>query len=208
MSSNNLAYFIDKYNLDINVRMPVYVPAAGRLELANLFSELNFKVGAEIGVQYGNYTELLCKTIPGLKLYGIDSWTAYKGYVDIRGSQDQSKHDQNYERARERTAAYDCTLIKKYSTDASLDFANQSLDFVYIDGNHDFLHCTEDIAYWLPKIRVGGIIAGHDYARINNSHLRLHCKDVVRGWTAAYGINPWFVLTKDNSPNWMWFIKE
>jgi len=200
-----LDYFVGKYNLDTNARMPIYVPNAGKQELANLFGELNFKVGAEIGVQYGHFSELLCQTIPNLKLYGIDAWTIYPGYTDILGYTDQSRFDSNYEQARARLAPYDCTLIRKWSIDAAADFADGSLDFVYIDAAHDFLHCTQDIAYWSKKVRPGGIVSGHDYARHNHPHLVVHCKDVVRGWTSAYGIGPWFVLA-DNSI-WLWIVK-
>lgn len=199
----NLDYFVKKYNLNPDDRSPIFVPSAGRVELANLFKELDFKVGAEIGVQRGEYTEVLLKTVPDLKLYGIDAWIAYEGYHDIRGG--QKEYDVNYETAKQKTASFDCQLIKKWSMDAVKDFAVESLDFVYIDGNHDFEHCTEDIAHWGKKVKKDGIIAGHDFARCNRPSLKLHCKDVVQGWTYAYGIKPWFVLSKDRSPNWMWF---
>jgi len=36
-------------------------------------------------------------------------------------------------------------------------------DFIFIDGDHSYDSCKEDINMWLPKIKQGGIIAGHDY---------------------------------------------
>lgn len=37
-----------------------------------------------------------------------------------------------------------------------------SLDFVYIDGCHQYENVLQDIYAWLPKIRYGGMLAGHD----------------------------------------------
>lgn len=49
------------------------------------------------------------------------------------------------------------------SVEAAAKFAPRSIDFVFIDAAHDFDNVMADIAAWLPKVREGGIIAGHDY---------------------------------------------
>jgi hypothetical protein len=49
------------------------------------------------------------------------------------------------------------------SGEASKKFKKQSLDFVYIDGSHDFDSVCNDIETWLPKLKPGGMIGGHDY---------------------------------------------
>ncbi len=41
--------------------------------------------------------------------------------------------------------------------------ADQSLDFVYLDARHDFQGVFSDLIAWWPKLRIGGVIAGHDY---------------------------------------------
>jgi len=48
------------------------------------------------------------------------------------------------------------------SADAAHLFADHSLDFVFIDASHDFDGVRRDVAAWLPKVRVGGVFAGHD----------------------------------------------
>jgi len=53
--------------------------------------------------------------------------------------------------------------IVKISTEASKDVPDNSLDLVYIDANHEYEFVMDDIKYWLPKIKKGGIICGHDY---------------------------------------------
>ena len=51
------------------------------------------------------------------------------------------------------------------SVSASRAFDPQSVDFVYIDGAHDYTSVCADIMAWLPIVRPGGMIAGHDYCR-------------------------------------------
>jgi hypothetical protein len=55
------------------------------------------------------------------------------------------------------------TIIRKTSLQAAKQFKAGSLDFVFIDGAHDYDSVCKDIDAWLPKVKVGGIIAGHDY---------------------------------------------
>lgn len=61
-------------------------------------------------------------------------------------------------------------LLRKYcvfhpvqSTEAAARFQDKSLDFVWIDGNHEYDAVKADISAWLPKIKPGGVLAGHDY---------------------------------------------
>jgi predicted O-methyltransferase YrrM len=49
------------------------------------------------------------------------------------------------------------------SVEASKLYADESLDFVFIDADHSYEAVKRDIAAWLPKVKSGGIIAGHDY---------------------------------------------
>lgn len=49
------------------------------------------------------------------------------------------------------------------SVEASKIYDDRSLDFVFIDGDHQFESVKNDIQCWLPKIKKGGVLAGHDY---------------------------------------------
>jgi len=49
------------------------------------------------------------------------------------------------------------------SLEAVHRFKDQSLDFVFIDASHEYEDVKKDIEAWLPKIKAGGILAGHDY---------------------------------------------
>ena len=54
------------------------------------------------------------------------------------------------------------------SKEAAKKFESKSLDLVFIDANHTYEAVKEDIKLWLPKVRHGGVICGHDYHRTGN----------------------------------------
>lgn len=55
------------------------------------------------------------------------------------------------------------TVKMARSEEAARDYADSSLDFVYIDAAHDYDSVQRDIDAWLPKIKNGGILGGDDY---------------------------------------------
>ena len=101
--------------------------------------------------------------------------------------------------------------------DAVKDFADESLDFVYIDANHEFKYVTEDIFEWSKKVRKGGAIAGHDYFYAKQRKFdNIHVRYVVDAYTATFRIHPWYVLgrkekvegeVRDQFRSFMW-IKQ
>lgn len=198
---DTLNYILQRFNIDLSVkRMPIDIPIT-RLDLARLFTELDFKVGAEIGVEQGEYTEALCRANPQAKIYGVDSWQSYSGY---REHVSQDKLDRFYEETRERLKLYKYRPMRRFSMDAVQDFDDNSLDFVYIDANHDFQHVVNDLAEWSKKVRTGGIISGHDYRKTKNN-APFHVVQAVQGFTDAYRISPWFVLRGDHrAASFMW----
>lgn len=118
-----------------------------RLELAQLFGSLGFKTGAEIGVRYGRYSEILCQSIPHLKLFCIDTWP----------------HKDSFEITKRILTLYDTVIIHKPSMEAVKEIDNESLDFVFIDASHEYQDVKDDIREWTKKVRRNGIVAGHDY---------------------------------------------
>jgi hypothetical protein len=49
------------------------------------------------------------------------------------------------------------------SIEGSKLFEDESLDFVYIDASHEYENVKNDLIYWYPKVKYGGVFAGHDY---------------------------------------------
>jgi len=133
-----------------------------RTNLHELFRDSGFTVGAEIGVYRGHHAKEMCLCIPNLKLYCVDLWTAYQP-TDIAPYISQERQDSNFKRSIRNLRGYNVVFMKQTSMDAVKTFPNESLDFVYIDANHDYEHAMQDITEWEKKVRVGGIISGHDY---------------------------------------------
>lgn len=187
---NTLEYILNKYELSTGPKV-LEIPNTNRETFTHLLAELNKNVGAEIGVECGIYSEMLCKANPNIDLYSIDAWTAYKGYRDHVS---QEKLDGFMDITKQRLAPYRATVIKGFSVDVAKQFADESLDFVYIDGNHEYQQTVNDIAEWQKKVKVGGIVAGHDYIlRTNNGYL-MHVPMAIHGWCDSYEIRPLFVL--------------
>jgi hypothetical protein len=55
------------------------------------------------------------------------------------------------------------TPVRMTSLEAAGTYADNSLDFVFIDAQHDYDSVHADILAWWPKVKIGGVIAGHDY---------------------------------------------
>lgn len=55
--------------------------------------------------------------------------------------------------------------LRTSSVEAARTFADASLGFVFIDMDHRYESVKNDIAAWLPKVKPGGVIAGHDYGQ-------------------------------------------
>jgi predicted O-methyltransferase YrrM len=53
--------------------------------------------------------------------------------------------------------------IRGLSKDIVSDFEDESLDVVFIDLTHTYEEVKQDITFWLPKVKKGGILSGHDY---------------------------------------------
>lgn len=197
-------YLLDKFQIaEDAARMPVRLRNYSRHGgLTSLYRELGFKVGAEIGVEQGKFSFEICRDNPGVKLYCIDPWKAYRRYVDHVS---QSKLDRFYEEAVERLKGFDCTFVRKFSLDAAKDFAPGSLDFVFIDGNHHFDFVVQDIIAWVPIVREGGLVCGHDYrGEDKNPRLPFHVVQATNAYTDAHKIRPWFVTNADRCPSWFW----
>lgn len=172
-----------------------------RLELAQYFNELGFKVGAEIGVAEANYSVVLLAQIPDLKLYCVDPWEPYKG--NNRGGGVTKQHG-NFEITKGKLKDYpNAVMIRKFSMDAVRDFADESLDFVYIDANHDFDYAMEDLVAWGRKVKKGGIIAGHDYYHFTNSGV----VEAVDAYIKGNNIRDW-CLTEEREGSFYFFKQD
>jgi predicted O-methyltransferase YrrM len=120
-------------------------------------------IGVEIGVCLGVTTESLLNNIPNIgKIYAVDN---YPTFVDWNGG------DMNAER-QELMKQYAKTLLTPFGDrvefcyESSIEFGKtlkeESLDFVFIDGDHSEEASYNDFWMYYPLVKKGGIFAGHD----------------------------------------------
>lgn len=189
---------------------PFVIPDCGRDGLPKFFKEMGYKIGAEIGVYRGEFTEKFCKS--GFEMYAIDPWLGFSGQG--RTQQVQYTQDSYYEQAKKVLIPFNnCHIIRKTSMDALEDFKDESLDFVYIDGDHNFRHASEDIYEWSKKVRKGGIVSGHDYFNTPSFARNVVCNVgiVLDAYVKAFDIDNWYIYKPDNAidPNdryYSWFF--
>lgn len=53
-----------------------------------------------------------------------------------------------------------------YSYNVVDKFEDSSIDFIYIDAEHTYESVKRDLELYLPKLKKGGIIGGHDYHEV------------------------------------------
>ena len=201
-----------KFQVEDDDNLPLTGRAATRDRMAELFAELGSCKGAEIGVGQGFYSEILCKANPNLCLLGIDPWVGISTPVRraIRPENATQANletygdvDPLYADAVQRLAPYNITLIRAGSIDAVQNIPDASLDFVYIDAVHSFDWAMTDILYWAPKVRLGGIVSGHDFAHYHEYGVVF----AVEAYVRAHRISPWYITNCDAGPSWLW-VKE
>jgi len=175
-------------------------PHSGRVfstreDLYDLFEELGFSYGAEIGVNRASNALQMFKRISDLKLICVDPWR---------------RNERAFAKAKRRLDWYSVIWKRMTSMEGVKDVKDESLDFVYIDGLHDFDNVVMDLIHWVPKVRTGGIVSGHDYYNSEECHV----PRAVDAYILAHGISN-LHLTRDNlvltefpySPSFFW-VKE
>lgn len=111
-------------------------------------------IGIQLGSFCGQSTQMFLNSGVFSKLYTIDSYDgdkiidyAQKIFIDRFMNNDK------------------IVKIKKLTSQAVKCFEDDSIDFIYIDANHEYEFVKSDIINYLPKLKKGGIMAGHDYTQ-------------------------------------------
>jgi len=169
-----------------------------RDDLTKLFAQKGFTKGAEVGVRNGRYSKKLCQENDKLHLLSVDAYDLVYAEQRTIGT-GIKKHKQNYKRAKRLLSPYNCDLIVKTSLDAVREIPYESLDFVYIDGSHEFDYVICDIIEWGKRVKKGGIISGHDYHK--GEHIEVY--DAVNIYCKMHSVRKIYI-TDEKMPSW-WF---
>ena len=129
--------------------------------LKDYVSNLHSPTGIEIGCETGKTTKFLLDCYKNLKLYTIDPFVYNFNWSGVECNIMEGlllKTKELLEPYGERVQ-----LIRKTSDEAHSEFENESIDFVFIDGNHLFYQVKRDLDNYYSKVKPNGLFCGHDY---------------------------------------------
>lgn len=137
-------------------------------------------VGVEVGVWRGETSYALLSKRKDLTLHMIDPWkagvpgTAWWKTGSTMPGRDQTEYDRAFTLASDRVAKFGdrAKIIREPALTAVSSFEDESLDFVFLDGDHSFEAVTQEIDAWFPKVKKGGWIGGHDFGTKRNGQVR------------------------------------
>jgi hypothetical protein len=104
-------------------------------------------IGAEVGVNRANFSRRILKIVRPAKLYLIDPYIG---------------KDELYSEVSKKLPA-GLSIIRKNSEEALKAFQDDSLDWIYLDGDHTYEAVKKDLELSWDKVKIGGLITGDNY---------------------------------------------
>lgn len=161
-------------------------------------------IGAEIGVRIGVLSAELLKHCA--ELYMVDSWAdGSRQPQHYRDTGDPNAHRSKEKSEKQKAMALQAVsfagdrakILHMTSAEAASIVWNGTLDFVFIDADHSYEGCSQDIELWTPKLKPGGLLCGHDY-----NHERKEFHGVTRAVDEAFARHGWKL---ELGENYTWF---
>lgn len=148
-----------------------------REEIPSLLKKFDMMV--EVGTFHGDHLKLLMERYKPVRALGVDHrpFCCAKTCENV----DSVRHAQMFAKSDE---------VAQY-------IAANSLDYVYIDGDHRYKSVMRDIVVWWPKVRPGGILAGHDFSGCMGHMVPI--RDVQRAVRST--LHRWGVMVFDVPPD-------
>lgn len=172
--------------------------------------------GAEIGVDTGETSATLLAAFPRLRLSLIDAWRDYPADHPYRRSRDGKAARTAGEATAARRTAETRTwfasdrreVVVTDSLAAAARVPDGTLDFAFVDADHTYKAVRADLRAWWPKVRPGGLFAGHDYGARRDRRGLWGVRRAVDEWAAGAGLpvtvepgtTVWWVRKPDAPP--------
>lgn len=165
----------------------------------------NNLIGLELGVLKGESFCCMLDSCPNIKtLYGIDTWEPYDDYLAAEHrttpvySVDKKIQEVNEFLTRHNIKwcnnGHKAKIIKKDSNKCASKFKNNYLDFIFFDTYMTREQAIKDLELWIPKIKKGGLVMGHDWGAID-------IKETVLNYRKKHNIKN-ILSVYDNT--WVW----
>lgn len=138
-------------------------------------------IGCEIGIGGGANARNMLEYLDIKRLYLVDQYLPYENlkYHGVWATKEEAEKVKKV--ALEYLDGYKDKIVWIHSlSKEAVCLIDEQLDFVYIDGNHRYEYVKMDIELYLPKVKKGGIICGHDFNHedgVNKAVLELFGND-------------------------------
>ena len=182
---------LSKFNLELQRKYPRSMIQFVKSNLGNNLS------GVEIGVEKGINAKSILKTLDMEILYLIDPYLDYSESEEYRADGEINRT----QAIRRLIKEWDKIWWKFEKSEDCVNKIPNNLDFVYIDGLHDYESVKRDIKNYWPKIKKGGVLGGHDF---DNGRYPVH-DGVVKAVT-EFAIKNKLKLYIGKGSDW-WVIK-
>lgn len=116
-------------------------------------------VVAELGVDQGGFSKQIMDRTKAKKLHLVDFWGS-KRY-------NQNKRQGVENLFSKELESKQVEINIGYSTKVGAEFPENYFDWIYIDTDHSYQTTKDELHTYAPKMKAGGIIAGHDYIIAN-----------------------------------------
>ena len=122
-------------------------------------------IGVEIGVYKGENAIEMLANCPALFLFLVDNYDRIT--KDAAGTYPYTSEEMKLVKAEAIQLLQSFNnrymFIFKSSNEAVKEFNDLFFDYIYIDGDHRYEQIKQDLDFWYPKLKLGGIFAGHDF---------------------------------------------
>jgi len=156
-------------------------------------------IGVEVGVFKGDFSKIILKKIQPFLFYMIDPWSGQINSGDKNGNNIEFINGEQYYFDKiipEFLFIPNTKILRDYSSIIA-NFPDNYLDWIYIDGNHDYDNVKNDLKYSFPKIKNGGYIMGHDYTSLFPGVIQ-----AVNEFCLEYNLHIEY-LTQDGCPSYL-----
>jgi len=176
-----------------------------REEMGAWLTQQKYANVAEVGVCRGEFSYTLLAAWVG-RLFMVDAWKHYDdpAYRNIANAT-QEEHEINFHKASFVAQHFGqrAQIIRGDSFEVAQQFPDGFLDAVYLDSNHTYEHVKKELAAWVPKIKYGGAIAGHDFL---DAELPDGSFGVKRAVMEHFNGRMPNILTTEAYPSWVYYL--
>ena len=136
-------------------------PATSKIEMQNSRQYHFVEVGSWKGMSAAFLAVEIINSGKNIKFDCVDTWRGSAEHQTMESVINDTLYDEFINNMKPVEGYYNA--IRMPSVAAAKTYQDASLDLVFIDAGHEYENVKADILAWMPKVRPGGIIAGHDY---------------------------------------------